>query len=169
MKTTITLFFCFISISNMFGQQIVCLENNKKNMIDTTGTAVFENQKGKLLLPAESHLKIDTIIQQNFSCGLGADKKFIVICNPKTNVVCVAKGTVSKIARLENSWLVIVRHGKYLSVYKNLDTVFVTELQNIERGVTIGKVASFENETYLEFQLWKNKSQISAKEWFYYQ
>lgn len=55
-------------------------------------------------------------------------------------------------------WLVIVRHGEYLTVYANLEEVSVKQGDKVKLKQSIGKVATDQTEgtTVLHFEVWKS-------------
>lgn len=55
-------------------------------------------------------------------------------------------------------WLVIVRHGEYLTVYANLEEVSVKQGDNVKLKQSIGKVSTDQSEgtTTLHFEVWKS-------------
>lgn len=55
-------------------------------------------------------------------------------------------------------WLVIVRHGEYLTVYANLEEVSVKQGDKVKLKQSIGKVATDQSEgtTVLHFEVWKS-------------
>jgi len=65
--------------------------------------------------------------------------------------------------------IVIIRHGEYLSVYSNLNEVFVKAGEKIALKQTIGSVAYDEddNRTAINFQIWKGQKILNPEEWLY--
>ncbi len=65
--------------------------------------------------------------------------------------------------------IVIVRHGEYLSVYSNLNEVFVKAGDKIALKQTIGSVAYDEDDsrTAINFQIWKGQKILNPEEWLY--
>lgn len=55
-------------------------------------------------------------------------------------------------------WLVIVRHGEYLTVYSNLESVLVKQGDKVKTKQNIGKVMTdqVEGTTELHFEVWKS-------------
>lgn len=170
MKKSFLIFFIIYITNISFGQEIVCTKTvAHKESFDTIETNEFEKQKGLLHLPVETFLLLDTINQlPKFTCGLGQEENFKIICEPKTKVIAITKGIVTKIAKIDNKWLIIIRHGEYLTVYSNLEIINVSDLQELSSGEIIGQIATTNNETYLEFQLWKGAKRIAPNKWFYY-
>ncbi|HRR04717.1 MAG TPA: M23 family metallopeptidase [Bacteroidales bacterium] len=63
--------------------------------------------------------------------------------------------------------VVMVRHGEYLTVYQNLNSVSVKKGDKVTIKQTIGKVAkSTTSTTYeLHFEVWKNDTYINPSTW----
>ena len=55
---------------------------------------------------------------------------------------CVYDGEVSAVASIGNSYIIIVRHGSYYSVYSNLSRVSVRRGQRVSTRQTLGTVAT---------------------------
>ena len=63
---------------------------------------------------------------------------------------------------------VIVRHGNYLTVYSNLETVYVKAGQKVSTGQAIGRIFTNEedgNSTILHFQLWRERTKLDPEPW----
>ncbi len=65
--------------------------------------------------------------------------------------------------------IVIIRHGEYLSVYSNLNEVFVKAGDKVSLKQTIGKIAfdDEDNRTAINFQIWKGQKILNPEEWLY--
>jgi septal ring factor EnvC (AmiA/AmiB activator) len=63
---------------------------------------------------------------------------------------------------------VIIRHGKYLSVYSNLSEVFVKDGQKVDIKEEIGSIFTDQdedNKTILKFQLWRESTKLDPEDW----
>lgn len=61
---------------------------------------------------------------------------------------------------------VMVSHGTYYTVYNNLSSVFVSKGQNISARQDLGKIyTDAENNTILDFQVWKGTSKQNPANW----
>lgn len=85
------------------------------------------------------------------------------------SVRSVFEGEVTGITNIPGAgWLVIVRHGDYLTVYANLDDVQVKTGDKVKTKQIIGRVlTNAENdETVLHFEVWKSGSgKMNPEEW----
>ena len=57
-------------------------------------------------------------------------------------VRAVFEGEVSRIFDIDGNWSVLVRHGKYFTVYSNLSSVSVSKDQKISGGTMLGRAAA---------------------------
>ncbi|TGE21770.1 peptidase M23 [Hymenobacter aquaticus] len=72
--------------------------------------------------------------------------------------------TVSSIAGMNN--IVMIQHGEYFTVYAKLRTVSVTEGQQVDMRQQIGTVyTNAEGTSELQFQVWRNSSNLNPENW----
>jgi septal ring factor EnvC (AmiA/AmiB activator) len=84
------------------------------------------------------------------------------------DVFCVHSGKVSTIVAIPGlNKAVIVRHGKYLTVYGNLVDVFVTKGEFVNAGQKIGKIFTNEAEMkdVLHFEIWEENTKLDPEQW----
>lgn len=64
------------------------------------------------------------------------------------------------------NYMVIIRHGNYLTMYLNLVDVKVKKGQKVQTKDVIGKV-SFDNEkgSVISFEIWKNMEKLNPELW----
>jgi septal ring factor EnvC (AmiA/AmiB activator) len=64
---------------------------------------------------------------------------------------------------------VIVRHGEYLSVYANLNEVYVKTGDKLKTKQNIGTILLDDNEgkTELHLEIWKGQTKLDPEEWMY--
>ncbi len=88
-------------------------------------------------------------------------------CAPGTNVRAVAAGVVARIFEApDGSNGVILRHGKYLTVYAGLGTVSVKAGAKVSGGQNIGTVYQSEEPTsQFSFQLWYGTDPLNPRHW----
>jgi hypothetical protein len=171
MKTTILVLIILCHIQIYFGQVIECPKDIKTSkIVDTISTKEFESKKGLLKIPVDNYVSIKTVLPNYaFNCGLGyIDPKYTltVICSTNAHAHSVSKGKVTAIGQLDSNWIVIVRHGEYLSVYNSLDSVYVKKDQIVYEGENLGRINTSNNENTFEFQLWKDKDRVICEDWF---
>jgi len=129
----------------------------------------FENNKTKLPWP----------VDQGYVCvhygpyqieKIKGDNPGITICTPQpgTNVKSVFDGEVISVFNIGDSRSVMIRHGKYFTVYSNLSSVNVSKGATVSTGQSIGKVAVDEEEGQggkLEFLLMIENKKINPELW----
>src|SRR6185369_525181 len=103
---------------------------------------------------------------------LKGDNPGITICTaqPGNNVKSVFDGEVASVFNIGDSKSVMIRHGKYFTVYSNLSSVTVTKGANVSTGQSIGKVA-VDDETgeggKLEFLLMVENKKLNPEQWLH--
>ena len=80
---------------------------------------------------------------------------------------CIFDGKVTAVLDTGNYTFVLVRHGKYISVYCNLDNVRVCGGEDIKAGDIIGDIAvdAKEGNPRMLFQLRQEKTKLNPAEW----
>jgi septal ring factor EnvC (AmiA/AmiB activator) len=72
--------------------------------------------------------------------------------------------TVTSIAGMNN--IVMVQHGEYFTVYAKLRSVSVSEGDNVQAKQSIGTVyTNSEGTSELQFQVWRNSSNLNPESW----
>ncbi|MFN2261093.1 MAG: murein hydrolase activator EnvC [Psychroflexus sp.] len=82
----------------------------------------------------------------------------------------IFEGFVSQISKIPGANMTImVRHGDYISVYNNIEKVYVKSGDKITRDEEIGEVARnpSSGRTTLFFQLFKNMTKLNPEQWIY--
>ncbi len=77
-------------------------------------------------------------------------------------------GEVTRVMSIPNyNYVVMIRHGEFLTVYSNLVEVYVTRGQKINTKQSIGKIYtdSKDQKTELHFELWKGKTLLNPEGW----
>lgn len=123
----------------------------------------FESNRGKLPWPIDGGKVTGEFgIQTIPGTHLKADNQGIfIVTNIGASVKCVADGEVSTVFDLESDYqAVLVKHGKYFTLYNRLSSVNVSKGQMVKAGTLIGKVGSnAQNEGEFEFQVMNEKTQ----------
>ena len=123
----------------------------------------FENNRGRLPWPVDGGaITAEFGIQIIPGTKLKSDNNGIFITtNVGATIKCVADGEVSSIVDLDGEYqAVLVKHGKYFTMYNHLASVNVSKGQSVRAGSLIGKVgANIQNEGEFEFEVINEKSQ----------
>jgi septal ring factor EnvC (AmiA/AmiB activator) len=131
----------------------------------------FELNKGKLPWPSEkgivtghfgesTHPDLPNVKINNNGIDIGTDRG--------AKARAVFDGTVSAIISIPGAYkAVMVRHGEFISVYANLEEVYVKKDDKVKVKQEIGKVHTDESEgkTELHFELWKGNAKTNPEEW----
>lgn len=87
---------------------------------------------------------------------------------PGSKVKAIFEGEVSSVMFIANlNYVVIVRHGDYLSVYSNLESVEVKKGDKLRSRQSLGTVAvsEGENTARLHFELWNGTTMLNPAGW----
>ena len=130
----------------------------------------FESNKGKLPWPLERgtissrfgthpHPVVSSLTVTNNGIDILTEKGAVARA--------VFKGEVCNVESAYGLKFVMVRHGAYMTVYANLDQVFVKPGQTVDTKQKIGRVYhdADENKTELQFQVWKNTTKLNPEAW----
>lgn len=122
----------------------------------------FAGNKGKLPWPVSACAKI-----QDFGKHPHPDAPSVMVNNigiellthANAEVKAVFKGTVTTVKDFDGAKLIIIRHGEYLTIYKNITGVTVKVGQNVSTGQKIGSVAKKSDSGTYEFTFIINQGQ----------
>ncbi len=130
----------------------------------------FEKNTGRLPWPVNNGF-----ISGNFGKQKHEIEKNVTLDNPGiyftskngSSVQSVFNGEVSSIIMIPGSGTtVMVRHGKYISVYSNLTNVKVKKGDSIKTGQTLGSVInSDDGSSKFLFSIWKGQTKLNPKPW----
>jgi murein DD-endopeptidase MepM/ murein hydrolase activator NlpD len=80
----------------------------------------------------------------------------------------VFNGVVTRVMNVpNNNNVVIIRHGEFLSVYSNLDQVYVKIGEKVATKQKIGTVFTnkADSKTELHFEMWQSKTLLNPEDW----
>jgi septal ring factor EnvC (AmiA/AmiB activator) len=81
-------------------------------------------------------------------------------------VKAIFEGEISSVFDVEGNWSIMVRHGKYFSVYGNLATAAVKKGQTVTAGQVLGTAASnSDGNGEIEFILMQEKKNLDPESW----
>ena len=138
----------------------------EEDNVDRTVSSGFRANKGRLPMPITGSYAVTSRYGQYNVEGLSGvtlDNKGINLTGKRgAQARCVYNGEVSTVANIGGSYIVIVRHGNFYSVYSNLASVSVRNGQKVTTRQTIGTIASDgTGNATLHFQL-RQRSGASA-------
>lgn len=131
----------------------------------------FKANKGKLPWPVERGTLHSRFGKQKSTLvgNLDVDNKWVDFKTTEgTEAQAVFEGEVSSImVHTPTYMLVFVRHGDYLTVYGNLDKVYVKVGQKVNLKQKLGRVHTGSAGTILRFSISQNVTTLNPEEWLY--
>ena len=133
----------------------------------------FTSNKGRLLFPVNGRYKI----VRQFGRQPHPTQKHVMTDNSGidievsrgTTARAVFEGTVSAIFRQDGfNTIVMLRHGKYLTVYAGLSSASVRQGEKVKAGQTIGTIFSDPadgNRTILHFEVRNERTKLNPTAW----
>lgn len=133
----------------------------------------FESNKGRLLFPVTGKYKIVGTFGQHRH----PDLKYVKVNNngidieakPGASARAIFDGKVSAVFPQDGyHTVVMVRHGKYLSIYVNLSEIYVRKGDTLKAGQAIGKIYSDPDDggrTILHFEVRKERDKLDPQQW----
>ncbi|MFI3266392.1 MAG: peptidoglycan DD-metalloendopeptidase family protein [Rikenellaceae bacterium] len=131
----------------------------------------FDSNKGRLPIPVRNGIIIDHYgrHQHPTQSGLTVDNKGVNYAAARNaDIQSVFDGEVTNVfffQGLNNS--VMVRHGSYLTVYSNLQTVAVKTGDTVKAGQLLGRLSSSDdsNDHVLHFEIWHETTNLNPEDW----
>ncbi len=129
-------------------------ERNKGRLpVPITGNYMLGNRFGVYNVPGLKNVKLD-------------NKGTNYIGKPGARARAIFDGVVSEVFQFSGVTNVLVRHGRYISVYCNLSSVIVKKGQRVKARDLLGAVANDgEGHYILHFQLRKEKQKLNPEAW----
>ncbi|MFU8842361.1 MAG: murein hydrolase activator EnvC family protein [Bacteroidales bacterium] len=134
-------------------------------------SADFEQNQGALPWPVERGIisghfgeHQHPVLKQVKTKNNGID----ILTEPGMDARAIFGGEVTRIMLIPNyNYVIMIRHGEFLSVYSNIDEVFVERGEKIETRQKLGRIHSDtkESKTELHFELWKGKTLLNPESW----
>ncbi|MGX8698211.1 MAG: murein hydrolase activator EnvC family protein, partial [Prevotella sp.] len=123
----------------------------------------FANNKGRLPVPITGNYRVVRNFGAYSLAGVTLESKGLHLEGQNgAQARCVFDGEVSTIYNLGNSYFVMVRHGRYISVYGNLASVNVKKGQHVNTNQSLGAVG---NGNVLIFRLQNWDKLLNPKSW----
>src|SRR5690606_5459662 len=129
-------------------------------------SADFISNRGKLPWPvANGFITVNYGPRKVVGNVTQESKGWTLRTNPGSSVRVVFDGVVSKIFEISGSQVIIVKHGEFFTIYKNLASVSVSSGQKVTTKQTLGTIATIDGAAELEFQLWKGTNDQNPSSW----
>lgn len=130
----------------------------------------FTSNKGRLPMPITGSYSVVGHYGNHAVAGLRnvtLDNKGIDIRGQQGCAArAVFNGTVSSIFQYGGSYIVMLRHGSYISVYSGLSSVTVRKGQSVKTKDTLGAVGQDSDGRYiLHFQLRNESARLNPEQW----
>lgn len=155
------------------------MEDERKKVIKSDNTPEqkligenFAENKGRLPWPVEKG-----IVTSQFGIQKHPVLKYVTEDNPgieitslgKTPVRSIFKGEVARVFAVQGAnMIVIIRHGKYLSVYQNIVNLKVKPGDKVDTKQVIGDVfceSENGNKAILKFMIFEEKEKLDPEAW----
>ncbi|MDE5799588.1 MAG: peptidoglycan DD-metalloendopeptidase family protein [Paramuribaculum sp.] len=133
---------------------------------DAAMTAKFNNAKGSMTFPVPSPYRI--VSQYGASAGRPFNTGIEIVCDGAPTARSIYEGTVSRIFENTNgNYTVMVRHGAYISVYYNIQSLSVKSGAKVSAGQALGTVAmdSRLGKPMLHFEIRKGSQTVNPTPW----
>lgn len=141
-------------------------EASRFSTADRMMSGGFEANRGRLPMPITGSYKIVSHFGQYNVEGLKGvtlDNKGInILGQPGSRARSIYDGEVSAVMFFGGSYLVMVRHGAYISVYCNLRSVNVSRGQKVSTRQALGTVGT---DNILQFQLRRETAKLNPESW----
>jgi murein hydrolase activator len=139
------------------------------NAADVKLNAEFASNKGRLPWPVDNGF-VSIPFGSSKVGGLSMDNPGITISTPSSGgtVKAVFDGEVSSVSNLGDGMMVMVRHGKYFSVYSNLASASVSKGSQVRTGQAIGRAGTADdgNGGQIDFLLMIESRNVNPEPWF---
>lgn len=147
-----------------------------KNTIWTTNEAdvklskSFTSNKGRLPMPVTGSYQVVGHYGRYSPAGLSGvvlENKGIDIRGQQgSQARAIFDGVVSKVFQYSGRYIVMVRHGSYISVYSGLQSVSVSQGQSVSTKTPLGAIGTNTDGNYvLQFQLRNESARLNPEQW----
>ena len=152
------------------GREAPAPKNKTTSILSSTPEAAklsadFVSNRGRLPWPVANGVITEGYGTQRIGGVTKDSKGWTIRTNQGSSARSVFDGTVSKILEISGINIIIIRHGEFFTVYKNLATVSVSVGQKVSTKQSLGTVAVTEGSADLDFQLWKGMSDQNPAAW----
>lgn len=131
----------------------------------------FQNNRGSLPWPVEQGIISSTfgehphpVLKNVKTRNNGID----LLTEEGAEARAIFSGVVTRVMNVpNNNNVIIIRHGEFLTVYSNLDLVYVRVGEKVITKQKIGKIFTnkADSKTELHFEVWQSKTLLNPEEW----
>jgi septal ring factor EnvC (AmiA/AmiB activator) len=131
----------------------------------------FQSNRGKLPWPVEQGIISSTfgehphpVLKNVKTRNNGID----LLSETGAEARAIFSGVVTRVMNVpNNNNVIIIRHGEFLTVYSNLDQVYVKIGEKVTTKQKIGKIFTnkADSKTEMHFEVWQSKTLLDPEEW----
>jgi septal ring factor EnvC (AmiA/AmiB activator) len=140
------------------------------NEAETKLAANFEANRAKLPWPVDNGV-VSIPYGQSVVGGLSIDNPGITISTPSAggSVKAVFNGEVSAVSNLGDGMMVMIRHGKYFTIYSNLSSASVSKGDMVRTGQVVGRTGQADDGSggQLDFMLMIENRNVDPQPWLH--
>jgi septal ring factor EnvC (AmiA/AmiB activator) len=140
------------------------------NEAETRLAASFEANKAKLPWPVDNGV-VSIPFGSSVVGGLSIDNPGLTISTPSAggSVKAVFNGEVSAVSNLGDGMMVMIRHGKYFTIYSNLSSANVSKGSTVTTGQVIGRTGEADDGSggQLDFMLMIENRNVNPLPWLH--
>jgi septal ring factor EnvC (AmiA/AmiB activator) len=126
-------------------------------------SADFVSNRGKLPWPVANGIVTEYFGRSTIGNGVTKDSQgWTLRTNPGSSIRAIFEGTVQRIIDIGGATTVMVKHGEYFTIYKNLGSVNVSVGQKVSTKQTLGTA---DQQAEVEIQIWKSFDLQDPKYW----
>lgn len=133
----------------------------------------FKNNKGKLIWPVKKGVVVNKYGKRQHPQFPNVTQNFhsVEIATAKdARARAVFNGTILGVVQIKNAnKVVMVEHGEYITIYKNLATVSVQKGDKVSAKQELGTVFTHPvtGKTIVKFAVYKNTTEMNPSDWVY--
>lgn len=136
------------------------------NSTDVKVSSKFEDNRGKFLMPLEHGIVVEGFGEHNHPVLAHVKVKsngVRIVSSSGSTVYSIFNGQITRVITIPGlNKIVIVRHGKFLTVYSNLTQVFVKVGDPLSTGQSLGSVKAG---GFLQFEIWNENQPLNPEVW----
>jgi septal ring factor EnvC (AmiA/AmiB activator) len=126
-------------------------------------SADFVSNRGRLPWPVANGIVTEYFGKTTIGNGVTKDSQgWTLRTNPGSSIRAIFEGTVQRIIDIGGATTIMVKHGEFFTIYKNLGSVNVSVGQKVSTKQTLGTA---DQQAEIEIQIWKSFDLQDPKYW----
>ena len=140
----------------------------KGSILNTTPEAAklsadFVSNRGKLPWPVANGIVTEYFGKSTIGNGVTKESQgWTLRTNPGSPIRAIFEGTVQRIIDIPGATAIMVKHGEFFTIYKNIGNVSVSVGQKVSTKQTLGTA---DEQAEIEIQIWKSFDLQDPKYW----